>query len=370
MARNILLVAVIAVAAVLIVGAYAATVLMRDDSGGTVKYLRMPPATMAASLSGGTVDGYIAWEPFVSEAVVGHTGEVLLWSEDIMPEHPCCVVAVSQAFLDKPNGAEVATRFLRAHIEATEWMVDAMANPSGDDYALLKTLAMEFTTRNESVVEEALKHLEYRYVADAAFLSGLETFVNMYIDTNQTSLAAVQGRGYDSVEDFVNTYVNESYVEGAATVEPSPSLLTPTVRAGYLLGDLHQLAYYVAWDSRVLGGEQSLFTKYGVAVENASGAPYANGGVVMDNFAAGIVDIGYLGAPPALLKHITVGTKIVIAAQANIEGSGLVVKSGSGIGDISDLVNKTVATPGETSIQHLLLKIALDRKGLNLALKT
>jgi len=370
MARNLLLIAAIAVAAVLIVGAYAATVLMRDDSGGSVSYLRMPPATMAASLSGGSIDGYIAWEPFVSEAIVGHTGEVLFWSEDIMPEHPCCVVAVSQNFLEQPNGAEVAKRFLKAHIEATLWMVDAMANPGSDEYALLKTLAMEFTTRNESVVEEALKHLEYRYVADAAMLSGLETFVNMYIDTNQTSLAAVQARGYDSVADFVGTYVNETYLEAAASVEPASSPLTPVVRAGYLLGDLHQLAYYVAWNGRVLGGEQSLFQKYGVTVENASGAPYANGGVVMDNFAAGNVDIGYLGAPPALIKHITVGTEVVIVAQANIEGSGLVVRSGSGLEDVKDLINKTVATPGETSIQHLLLKIALDREGLELVLKT
>ncbi|MBN1677381.1 MAG: ABC transporter substrate-binding protein [Candidatus Thermoplasmatota archaeon] len=370
MARNLLLAAVVAVAAVVIVGAYAATVLMREDNGGSVNYLRMPPATMAASLSGGGIDGYIAWEPFVSEAIVGHTGEVLFWSEDIMPEHPCCVVAVSQDFLDQPNGPEVTKRFLKAHLEATQWMVDAMADTTSDEYALLKTLAMEFTTRNESVVEEALKHLEFRYAVDAAMLSGLETFVDMYIETNQTTLAAVQGRGYGSVEDLVVTYVNETYLEGAVSVAPASSPLTPVVRAGYLLGDLHQLAYYVAWNGRVLGGEQSLFQKYGVVVENASGAPYANGGVVMDNFAGGNVDIGYLGAPPALIKHITIGTKIVIVAQVNIEGSGLVVRSGSGIQDIEDLVNRTIATPGETSIQHLLLKIALDREGLDLVLKT
>lgn len=370
MAKKLVLVTVIVIAALVVLGAYAATVLMKKDHGGSVYYLKMPPATMAASLSGGSIDAYIAWEPFVSEAVKGNTGEVLLWSHDIMPEHPCCVVAVSQDFLDRPNGADVTKRFLKAHLEATQWMIDAMDDPQSQEYTLLKTLAMEFTARNESVVDEALKHLEYRYVADAALLSGLETFVNMYIDTNQTTLAAVQARGYDSVKDFVDTYVNETYLEDAASVQPSSSVVYPTVRVGYLLGDLHQLAYYVAWNDRVLGGTQSIFHKYGLSVENASGAPYANGGVVMDNFAAGNVDIGYLGAPPALVKHITVGTEVVIVAQANIEGSGLVVKSGSGIEHIEDLVNKTVATPGETSIQHLLLKIALDRKGIDLVLKT
>lgn len=360
----------VVVAAIIVVGAYAATVLMRGDKGGSVYYLRIAPATMAASLSAGSVDAYIAWEPFVSEAIVGKTGEVLLWSEDIMPEHPCCVVAVSHRFLEQPDGAEAAKRFLKAHIEATNWMIDAMADNGSDEYALLKTLAMEFTTRNASVVEEALKHLEYRYVADATFLSALEDFVDMYIETNQTTLEAVQDRGYDSVADFVDTYVDETYIEAAASVAPDLMELPLTVRVGYLRGDLHQLAYYVANDSRVLGGAENLFNRYGVAVTNASGAPYANGGVVMDYIAAGIVDIGYLGAPPALLKHLTVGTEVSIVAQANIEGSGLVVSAGSDIQGVEDLENKTVATPGETSIQHLLLKIALDRKGLDLVLKT
>ncbi len=369
MDRKLLLIVAIIVAAIIVLGAYAATVLMRDDEGGSVSYLRMPPATMAAQLSAGTIDAYIAWEPFVSEAVVGGSGEVMLWSDDIMPEHPCCVVAVSQDFIDQPDGLEAAERFLKAHLEATNWMVEAMDDTESDDYALLRTLAMEFTTRNGSVVDEALKHLEFRYAVDSVFLSALEDFVDMYIETNQTSLEAVQERGYDSVEDFVGQYVDETYLESAASVEPGLPDLSLTVQVGYLRGDIHQLAYYVANDSRVLGG-QNMFQKYNVTVEGATGAPYANGGVVMDSFAAGIVDIGYLGAPPALIKHITVGTDVSIVAQANIEGSGLVVRAGSGIEGIGDLVNRTVATPGETSIQHLLLKIALDRKGLDLVLKT
>ncbi|MEM4232780.1 MAG: ABC transporter substrate-binding protein [Thermoplasmata archaeon] len=371
MKREWVILAAILVVAILVVGVYAATVLMRDTGGGSVYYLRTPPATMAAQLSAGSIDAYIAWEPFVSEAVVGGTGEVLLWSNEIMEGHPCCVVAVSKSFLAQPNGAEATKRFLKAHIEATEWMSAAMADRQSDDYALLRTLAAEFTGRNGSVIDEALKHLEYRYVVDGAFTSALEKFVNMYIETNQTSLEAVKARGYDSVGDFVDSFVNETYIAQAESIQPDQEWLDDVeVRVGYLLGDLHQLAYYVASDDRVLGDGRSIFEKYRINVTDAAGAPYANGGVVMDNFAAGNVDIGYLGAPPALIKHINVGTQILIVAQANIEGSGLVVAHGSGITSLEDLVNKTVATPGETSIQHLLLKIALDRKGIELVLKT
>jgi len=372
MDRKVLIAIVLVVAAIVVIGAYAATVLMRESKGGSVYYLKMAPATMAAALESGSVDAYIAWEPFVSEAVVGHTGEVLMWSDEVMPNHPCCVVAVSTNFVEGPNGVELTERFLKAHVEATQWMLDSLEDSQGSNYTLLVTLASEFTARNTTVVEEALKHLEFRYQVDSVFTSALEEFVDLYVETNQTTPQEIEDRGYTSVSDLVEKYVNESYLEAAADVQPSQTVINPDdpIRLGYLLGDLHQLAQYVAADDRVLGGSQSLFEKFGVNVEPAIGAPYANGGVVMDNFAAGNVDIGYLGAPPALIRHIKAGVDVSIVAQANIEGSGLVVKVGSEMSGLDDLVNKTVATPGETSIQHLLLRIALDREGLDLVLKT
>ena len=51
----------------------------------------------------------------------------------------------------------------------------------------------------------------------------------------------------------------------------------------------------------------------------------------------------------------------------NSEGSAIVVAEGSGISSLSDLVGKIVATPGESSIQHLLLKIALTEEGIRLS---
>lgn len=372
MERKLLIALVIVIAVVVVAGAYAATVLLRTSKGGDVYYLRIAPANMAASLESGSVDAYIAWEPFVSEAVVGGTGEVLMWSDEVMPNHPCCVVAVSNDFIEGADGLELTQRFLKAHVEATEWMVDALEDPDGSNYSLLITLASDFTARDASVVEEALKHLEFKYQVDSVFTSALEEFVDLYLETNQTTQQEIEDRGYSSVSDLVEEYVNETFLDAAADVQPSATILNPDdpIRLGYLLGDLHQLAQFVAADDRVLGGSESLFERYGVNVEPAAGAPYANGGVVMDNFAAGNVDVGYLGAPPALIKHIKGGVDVVLVAQANIEGSGLVVMVGSDIADLGDLVNKTVATPGETSIQHLLLKIALEREGLDLVLKT
>ncbi len=361
----------IAVAAIVVVGIIGATLLLSKNASGSVYYITLAPSNMNAALVSGQIDAYIAWEPYVSDSVVGGAGEILLLSEDMMPNHPCCIVAVSNDFLGSTDGTELSERFLKAHMDATDWMVDALQDPEGENYTLLVTLAMDFTLRNESVVKAALDHMIYGYAMGATFTSALEEFTQMYIDTNMTTDAALENQGYSSVNDFVNEYVDQSLLEGAVDIEPSSTILNPDspIRLGFLNGDLHQLAQFVAQDTRVLG-DQTMFEKYGVDVVNATGAPFANGGAVMTQFAAGNVDIGYLGAPPALLQHLNAGVDVTIISQANSEGSGLVVRTGSGITSVADLVNKTVATPGESSIQFLLLKITLQKEGLDLEIRT
>jgi len=144
------------------------------------------------------------------------------------------------------------------------------------------------------------------------------------------------------------------------TVAPSPV----TVRVGYLLGDLHHIAYVVGQDAEA-GGGTSFDDQYGVRVEDAAGAPYANGGVEMDHFAAGDVDLGMLGAPPAITKHLNASVDIRVIAQVNALGSALVV--GPGIQAPEDLRGKTVAVPGHAAIQFFLFLIFAQQHSLDIA---
>ena len=364
----------IGVAAIVVLAAVAAALLLvgGGSKGGTVYYVTLAPKDMKASLSTGQIDAYIAWEPFVSDSVVGDVGDVMMWSEEIMPNHPCCVVAVRNEFVAGANGPDLTNRFVKAHVDATTWMNTALADHNSAEYTQLVNMAVQFTQRNASVVEAAFEHLVYDFEMDTSFKSALEQFTDMYIETNITTNQKLTDRGYSDTSDFVNKYVNGSYLAAASSVSPSATILNPSspIRLGYLLGDLHQMAQVVAQNNSVLGTGKSMFETYGLYVTNATGAPYANGGAEMNGFAAGAVDIGYLGAPPAIVNHLNsaVGTKII--ALANSEGSGIVVGAGSGMTDLGDLVNKTVATPGESSIQFLLLKIALQREGIDLKIKT
>ncbi|MFQ6057817.1 MAG: ABC transporter substrate-binding protein [Anaerolineae bacterium] len=153
-------------------------------------------------------------------------------------------------------------------------------------------------------------------------------------------------------------------VLAACAPAAAPTPTSAKVRVGYLLGDLHHIAYIVGQDAEA-GGGKSFFEKYGVTVEDAPGAPYANGGVEMDHFAAGDVDMGYLGAPPAIIKHLNAGVKTTVVGQVNEIGSALIVAED--INRFSDLVGKTVATPGHATIQFFLLRNYAQQQGVDIS---
>lgn len=150
---------------------------------------------------------------------------------------------------------------------------------------------------------------------------------------------------------------------GREAAQPIQPVKLGQVRVGYLLGDIHHIAYEVAKDP-VVGGGTSLYERYGVEVIDARGAPFANGGVEMDHFASGDVDMGMLGAPPAIIKHINAGVNTQIVGQVNEIGSSLIVAPG--IEKFSDLRGKTVATPGHSTIQFFLLLNLAEKEGVDI----
>lgn len=137
---------------------------------------------------------------------------------------------------------------------------------------------------------------------------------------------------------------------------PTPA---PDVRIGYLSKDLHQLALRVALDN-------GYFERDGIKVELVQ---YGNGGLEMDGFAGGQIDMGYLGVAPALTKSLNQNINITVLASANLEGSAIMVlKSEYDAGhvtNITDLAGKGVYLPGPSTVQNFLLRLALNQSGLS-----
>jgi NitT/TauT family transport system substrate-binding protein len=122
------------------------------------------------------------------------------------------------------------------------------------------------------------------------------------------------------------------------------------VRIGYLQSDIHQLPCWVALD-------KGFFEKEGVQVEVAG--IFKAGPELMSAFAAGALDMGYVGVAPATTASANKTAKVVVLAQVNTEGSAIIVKKDSKLNAIPDLSGKSVAIPGHSTVQDFLLRKAL-----------
>ena len=127
-----------------------------------------------------------------------------------------------------------------------------------------------------------------------------------------------------------------------------------TVTIGYLPSD-HDAALFVA-DAQGKYAENGINTKL---------VQFNNGGDLMTAMPSGDVDIGYVGITP-VLSSIAKGVPVKVISAAQIEGSGIVVAKDSGIDSVSDLAGKKIATPGEASIQHMLLTYYLNENGMDI----
>ena len=125
-----------------------------------------------------------------------------------------------------------------------------------------------------------------------------------------------------------------------------------TVHIGYLPSD-HDAALFVADAS-------GMYKDAGITVELHE---YNNGGDLMSAMASGELDVGYVGIAP-VVSSISKGVPAKIVAGAQNEGSGL-LSHDSSVTSVADLKGKTVATPGEASIQNVLLKYDLKKHGMS-----
>ncbi len=134
----------------------------------------------------------------------------------------------------------------------------------------------------------------------------------------------------------------------------------PDVRIGYLNQDLHQLAVRVAL-------KKGWFEEEGLNVQLLQ---FGNGAYEMDGFLGGQIDMGYLGAAPALTKSINQDIGITILAAVNLEGSAIMVHKGEyddgRIVDLSDLAGKRIYHPGPSTVQNFILRLALNQSGMSI----
>lgn len=122
------------------------------------------------------------------------------------------------------------------------------------------------------------------------------------------------------------------------------------IRLGYLQSDIHHLACWVAL-------EKGFFRNEGLHVEVAG--VFRAGPEEMSAFAAGDLDVGYVGQAPATTAVANKTAEVTVLAQANTEGSSIIVRKDSSVQGLKDLAGKSIAIPGHSTVQDFLLQKAL-----------
>jgi len=124
------------------------------------------------------------------------------------------------------------------------------------------------------------------------------------------------------------------------------------IRMAYLQNDLHHLALWVAQ-------EKGFFKDEGLNVEIAG--IFRAGPEIMAAYGAGDLDAAYVGEAPTTIAVSRGTAKVKVLAQANTEGSALVVNK-----DIAPNQDPkpVVAVPGNGTVQDLLLHKILDKLGM------
>jgi len=310
---------------------------------GKIRVVAMSPRDMVEQLKLGEIDAFVAWEPFVSEAVVNGNGKIIATSADIWPNHPCCVVATTEK-----DDRELVTAIVWAHVKATRFI----NNPDNREKVI--QYAMEFTGKSREVVEAAMTRIKFIEYPDE------EEFVKYFENLEKGGYLkkSVKELGYESEDDFfqdflykdVYDYVNSMLAENESWM---PERVNEKVRIGYLTADLHQLAFYVAM-------KEGYYEQVGLQVEVKE---FANGVMEMEGFKNGEIEVGYLGGAPATLKRVNDDIKISIIAGANSEGSAIVAKDAS---STEELAGKKVAIPGFGTVQDFLLRIVAEKAGLEI----
>jgi NitT/TauT family transport system substrate-binding protein len=144
----------------------------------------MLPSTLASD----KVDGYIAYEPYVSIAPFTNVGRVLMYSDEIMPNHPCCVIVARQGFIDQ-HPQELQT-FLDIHKNSTEF-----ANNNINQTA---SLVSDELTTNPELEKTALSHVIFVSQLNNNFQNKVLDFMNIEIEMGYLKKNLTSSQIFDS----------------------------------------------------------------------------------------------------------------------------------------------------------------------------
>jgi len=340
------------------------------------------------------IDGYIAWQPFVSIGTESGIAKLVVYSGQLPPagsniNHPCCILFARDDLLaQNPDMVtaisaltQASSTWINEHpAEAAEIEADFLVGKGNFTYG-------NVTVSSVDVLNDAFPTVKYTNVPSPEWIAGTKKFVNTEIelgyitgDLKNTSASELNAKLF-----AFGPYEAAKQQLAAGHIKTPPKATKP-ITIGYLNGDMHSAALHIA-----LKKWQYFNDTYGVTLKPrdmtqarpdvadliVNGVPVAEiklvggdaGPQVMQMASTDIVQMGYVGVPPTVAA-IDKGTPVKIIHPVNTEGSGLVVDVNAPVSDWNSFVAWAkvrsaegkplkIAAPGKGSIQDVMLQYAL-----------
>ena len=307
----------------------------------SIYVVSMTADEMAIGLKNGTIAGFISWEPYPAKAVAEGYGKYLANSKDLWENHPSCVLAVSDDLQDE----DMITALTWAHIKGTRFIND----PSNREKVL--QYGMDFSGLDRTTVASAIDNTVYIEYPDMT-----QTKIGIEIISQAGVLKkTISSLGYSDVDDFLSSlYKDKYYKEVRQKLIENPDWSPPEVkgnlRFGYIEGNIHYLAMYIAQ-------KEGYFQKVGlIPGKNIQFIGYRSGRAITDAFKHRELDAATLGSTVLLRYRINDNGRFIIINGVNTGGSSLIVRADSDIKSIDDLNGRRIATPGFGTCQDTIMR--------------
>jgi len=346
----------------------------------TVYILYSTAGSMPQLLNTGQVDAFFVWQPYVAMADQGHIGKIIVYSEELPPNHSwvnatCCVFVMDDRFIEREP--EIATMLSSLTTAAIQYIHD---NPNTSISITSKWL---FGTKGDVLI--AGKYLDPISIETESFPT--LRFVNASPAFNASnysalSLPAVTRTGRDMSRIPARLAVQEN--ENAAT----PEHKLPVIRFGYLSTDHHAPLFVLAMEPAYFqeryglalvpaspGGERPNLlnlVSHNITVAQVQLIPGQSGGGLMTNMGQGAIDAAYLGSVPADLQ-ISLGNPAHVIQPLHTGGSALVVSSDKPWSTWNDFTawartrsaakDPVIVATVQSSIQETMIRGAFESEG-------
>jgi NitT/TauT family transport system substrate-binding protein len=150
-----------------------------------INIMVLKPPEMLQALDLGNIDAFIAWEPYPAQAVRKGSGEILLSSEDIWMDHPCCVLVADAEFCNK--FPEIVKKIQIIHQRACLFI---NKNPQ-----MAVDIGMKYTGLDRDTVFMAISNIKYDPVMVREkcfeFVSFLKNLQYLRSDMEEKSLSSL-----------------------------------------------------------------------------------------------------------------------------------------------------------------------------------